>query len=213
METGFMRGAAATTNIKQFTLTGFFSASPIDARMDSLQQILSLVQDGLHRDSIEISRKHNALLLSYGGRIAWNFDVSSIGLNFITGSYSYPIAVSTKPYKKYDLTGKDFRNISLDHRIVMGKVILSGETAMNQASGISMIQNLLYQPTYGTTLFISYRNYAVRYNAPYGNCLGESGEPQNEKGLFAGLNVLLSSKVTLRAFTDFYRFPWLKIQN
>jgi hypothetical protein len=69
---------------------------------------------------------------------------------------------------------------------------------------------MLYQPAYGTTLFISYRNYSAKYNAPFGNCLGESGEPQNEKGLFAGLNVLLSPGITLRAFTDFYHFPWLK---
>lgn len=211
MENGFMRGLAATTNIKQFTVTGFFSASPLDARKDSTQnQIRSLVTDGLHRDSAEMSRKHNTMLLSYGGRVAYNFDVSSIGLNIIKGIYSIPLAEQTSLYKKYTLIGKEFQNLSIDHRIVMGKIILSGETAIDQKNSISMIQNILYQPAYGTIVFISYRNYSVKYNAPFGNCLGESGIPQNEKGLFAGLNVLLSSKLTLRAFTDFYHFPWLK---
>ena len=211
METGFMRGAAASINIKKFTVTGFFSASPLDARKDSAQnQILSLVEDGLHRDSIEMNRRHNALLISYGGRVAYNFDVSSIGLNVVRGNYSIPLAEPTALYKKYALTGKDFQDISLDNRIVMGKVILSGEIAVDRTNSIAMIQNILYQPVYGTTLFISYRNYAIKYNAPFGNCIGESGIPQNEKGIFAGLNVLLSSKLTLRAFTDFYHFPWLK---
>jgi hypothetical protein len=210
METGFMRGAASTITIKQFSLTGFISASPLDARKDSANQIKSLVTDGLHRDSLEMSRRHNTLLISYGGRVAWNFDVSSIGLNFIKGSYSHPFAIPTLLYKKYDLTGKDFQNISIDNRIIMGKVIVSGEVAIDQTADISLIQNLLYQPAYGTTVFISYRNYSVKYNAPFGNCLGESGKPQNEDGLFTGINVLLSPKFTLRAFTDFYHFPWLK---
>lgn len=210
METGFMRGAAATLNIKQFTVTGFFSIAPMDARKDTLNRIKSLVTDGLHRDSSEMNRKHNTFLLSYGGRVAYNFDVSSIGLNFIKGNYGLPFAASTLLYKKYALTGKDFQNLSIDNRIVLGKVVLSGEVAINQTINISIIQNMLYQPAYGTTLFISYRNYAAKYNAPFGNCLGESGDPQNEKGLFAGLNALLSSQFTLRAFTDFYHFPWLK---
>lgn len=210
METGFMRGAAATLPFKKFTLTGFVSAAPIDARLDSINQIKSLVTDGLHRDSVSLDRKHNTLLTSYGGRAAWDFDVSSIGLNFVMGSYSRPNAPSTLLYKKYALTGKDFHNASIDNRIVLGKVIFSGEVAMNQTSSISLIQNILYQPAYGTSLFISYRNYSAKYNSPFGNCLGESGEPQNEKGLFAGLNILLSNQLTLRAFTDFYHFPWLK---
>jgi hypothetical protein len=142
--------------------------------------------------------------------VAYNFDVSSIGLNVVEGSYSLPLTESTALYKKYALTGKDFQNMSIDNRIVLGKVILSGEVAINQANSIAMIQNILYQPAYGTTLFISYRNYAAKYTAPFGNCLGESGVPQNEKGIFAGLNVLLSPKLTLRAFTDFYHSPWLK---
>src|ERR1035437_2408658 len=39
METGFMRGMAATIAFKKFDLTGFFSISPLDGRLDTLNKI------------------------------------------------------------------------------------------------------------------------------------------------------------------------------
>ena len=210
METGFMRGAAATFNVKKFIVTGFFSASPLDTRRDSLNNIASLIETGLHRDSLEWSRRHNAMLLSYGGRIAWKHDVSVIGINAVNGIYSDSLAVPSALYKMYDLTGKRFGNVSLDHRVVLGKVLLSGEIAKSSSGEWAVIQNLLIQPAYGYTFFISYRNYSAAYRAPFGNCLGENGLPQNEKGIFAAVTMLLSSKVTIRSFADFYQYPWLK---
>ena len=210
METGFMRGAAASFSVKDFTITGFFSASPLDGRLDSLNKITSLVTDGLHRDSLGLSRRHNVTQFAYGGRLAWKYDVSVIGFNVIKGFYSKAFAVPTAAYRKYDFTGDQFANISLDHRIVLGKVLLTGEVAVSRTGNWAVIQNLLLQPLYGYTFYLSIRDYSPAYRAPFGNCLGESGLPQNEKGVFAAITMLLSPKVTIRTFADFYRYPWLK---
>jgi hypothetical protein len=148
METGFMRGAAATFNVKKFIVTGFFSSSPLDTRRDSLNNIASLIVTGLHRDSLEWSRRHNAMLLSYGGRIAWKHGVSVIGINTVNGIYSDSLAVPSALYKMYDLTGKRFGNVSLDHRVVLGKLLLSGEIAKSSSGEWAVIQNLLIQPAY-----------------------------------------------------------------
>jgi hypothetical protein len=210
METGFMRGMAATLAFKKFDLTGFLSVAPLDGRLDTLDMVTSLVTDGLHRDSLEWSRRHNITQVSYGGRFAWKQDVSVVGLNFISGLYSKAFASPTAVYRKYDFTGSQFRNVSLDHRLVLGKILLSGEVALNLSGNWAIIQNLLYQPLYGYTFFLSIRDYSPAYRAPFGNCLGESGLPQNEKGVFAAITMLLSSKVTIRSFADFYSYPWLK---
>jgi hypothetical protein len=210
METGFMRGMAATLGFKKFDLTGFLSVAPVDGRLDTLNKITSLVTDGLHRDSLEWSRRHNITQISYGGRLAWKHDVSVVGLNFIGGLYSKAFASPTAIYRKYDFTGSQFSNMSLDHRLVLGKILLSGEVALNQSGNWAIIQNLLFQPLYGYTFFLSIRDYSPAYRAPFGNCLGESGLPQNEKGVFAAITMLLSSKVTIRSFADFYSYPWLK---
>lgn len=210
METGFMRGTAATLTFKKLSLTGFFSASPLDARLDTLNRITSLVTDGLHRDSLEWSRRHNAMLIAYGGRIAWKHDVSEIGINLINGIYSNAFAVPSAPYRIYDFKGTRFRNMSLDHRVVLGKLLLSGEIAISRSSDWAIIQNLMLQPTYGYTFFISFRDYSPAYRAPFGNCLGESGLPQNERGVFLAATILINSKIKLRSFADFYQYPWLK---
>ena len=210
METGFMRGAAATFNVKKFSITGFFSASPLDTRLDSVNNIASINVTGLHRDSLEWSRRHNTMLLSYGGRIAWKHDVSVIKINVINGIYSNALAVPSALYKMYDLTGTRFGNMSLDHRVVLGKLLLTGEIATSRSGEWAVIQNLLIQPAYGYTFFISYRNYSPAYRAFFGNCLGESGLPQNEKGIFAAITMLLSPKIAIRSFADFYQYPWLK---
>jgi hypothetical protein len=210
MEIGFMRGVAATISFKKINLTGFFSASPLDSRVDSTYKITSFVTDGLHRDSLEWSRRHNSMQIAYGGRIAWKHNVSVVGINFINGFYSKALASPTAVYRKYDLTGTQFGNVSLDHRIVLGKLLLSGEVALSRSGNWAIIQNLLFQPVYGYTFFLSFRDYSPAYRAPFGNCLGESGLPQNENGVFAAITMLLRSKITLRAFADFYRYPWLK---
>ena len=210
METGFMRGMAATLTFKKFDLTGFLSVAPLDGRLDTLKKITSLVTDGYHRDSLEWSRRHNITQVSYGGRIAWKQDVSVVGLNFISGIYSKAFAIPTAVYRKYDFSGSQFSNVSMDHRLVFGKILLSGEVAINQSGNWAIIQNLLYQPLYGYTFFLSIRDYSKAYRAPFGNCLGESGLPQNEKGVFAAITMLLSPKVTIRSFADFYSYPWLK---
>jgi len=210
MESGFMRGAAATIAFRKFMVSGFFSAAPMDARLDTVNKITSLVTDGYHRDSTEWSRRHNIMQIAYGGRLAWKHDVSVIGLNVINGFYSKAFGVPTAVYRKYDQTGKQFGNVSLDHRIVLGKLLLTGEVARSLSGEWALIQNLLLQPLYGYTFFLSFRDYSMAYRAPFGNCLGESGLPENEKGVFAALTMLLNSKVTLRSFADFYRYPWLK---
>lgn len=210
METGFMRGMAATLGFKKFDLTGFLSVAPLDGRLDTLNKITSLVTDGLHRDSLEWSRRHNITQVSYGGRFAWKHNVSVVGLNFISGLYSKAFASPSAIYRKYDFTGSQFSNVSLDHRLVLGKILLSGEVAINQSGNLAIIQNMLFQPLYGYTFFLSIRDYSPAYRAPFGNCLGESGLPQNEKGVFAAITMLLSSKVTIRSFADFYNYPWLK---
>jgi hypothetical protein len=210
METGFMRGAAASFTFKKFNITGFFSASPSDGRLDTINKITSLVTDGLHRDSMEWNRRHNLTQVSYGGRFAWKQDVSVIGINVISGFYSKAFAVPSALYRKYDFTGSQFGNMSLDHRIVLGKLLLSGEVAVSRLGEWAIIQNMLLQPLYGYTFFLSIRDYSPAYRAPFGNCLGESGLPQNEKGVFAAITMLLSPKVTIRTFADFYSYPWLK---
>ena len=210
MESGFMRGSAATIVVRKFMVTGFFSAAPLDARLDTVNKITSLVTDGYHRDSTEWSRRHNVTQIAYGGRIAWKHDVSVIGLNVINGFYSRAFDIPTAAYRKYDQIGTQFGNISLDHRIVLGKLLLTGEIARSLSGEWAVIQNLLFQPLYGYTFYLSIRDYSPAYRAPFGNCLGESGQPQNEKGVFAAITMLLSSKVTLRSFADFYQYPWLK---
>jgi len=210
METGFMRGMAATLAFKKFDLTGFLSVAPLDGRLDTLDNVTSLDTDGLHRDSLEWSRRHNITQVSYGGRFAWKHDVSVVGLNFISGRYSKDFASPTAVYRKYDFTGSQFSNVSLDHRLVLGKILLSGEVAINRSGNWAIIQNMLFQPLYGYTFFLSIRDYSPTYRAPFGNCLGESGLPQNERGVFAAITMLLSSKVTVRSFVDFYSYPWLK---
>jgi len=210
METGFMRGVAATLAFKKFNITGFFSATPLDGRLDSLSKVTSLVTDGLHRDSLEWSRRHNLTQVAYGGRVAWKKDVSVVGINFIGGIYSKAFAIPSAAYRKYDFTGTRFGNLSLDHRIVLGKLLLTGEIALSRTGDWAVIQNMLLQPLYGYTFFLSLRDYSKAYRAPFGNCLGESGLPQNEKGIFAAITMLLSPKVTIRTFADFYSYPWLK---
>jgi len=89
-------------------------------------------------------------------------------------------------------------------------LLVSGEVAVSRSGKWAFIQNLMLQPAYGYTFFISFRDYSPAYRAPFGNCLGESGLPQNERGVFLAATMLLSSKVSIRSFADFYQYPWLK---
>ena len=55
-----------------------------------------------------------------------------------------------------------------------------------------------------------YRNYQKEYQNLKSNAFGENSLNANEKGIFVGVNTNLNSKVTLSAFYDSFKFPWLK---
>jgi hypothetical protein len=44
----------------------------------------------------------------------------------------------------------------------------------------------------------------------YGSAFGESGQPQNEMGIYTGLRLRVAENWTLSAYVDQFRFPWLR---
>ena len=57
-----------------------------------------------------------------------------------------------------------------------------------------------------------YRNISKGYQSLYTNAFTESSTTSNEKGFFSGISIRPSNEWRLDAYTDFYKFPWLRFR-
>jgi hypothetical protein len=55
-----------------------------------------------------------------------------------------------------------------------------------------------------------YRNYARGHTNLFGHSFSEAGHIHNEKGVYMGVSLNPLPRITLKAYADFYRFPWLR---
>ncbi len=63
------------------------------------------------------------------------------------------------------------------------------------------------------TLSLVYRNYQRGYETFYNAAFAESGRmANNERGIYAGLNVNINKAWSVNAYFDLFEFPWLKYQ-
>lgn len=68
----YMQGAAATVSVgKGLDATAFVSYRPIDATLDTLGNIRTIVTSGYHRTTTELRKKNNAHETTVGGNIHW----------------------------------------------------------------------------------------------------------------------------------------------
>jgi len=220
-ENSYMRGGAAWLQFGRVGIVGFYSNHNADANvieetpdtLDNTKYISSLQESGYHRTLNEILDKQTLNIINYGGRIHYHHDHFKIGL---TGHLTHFDAIMENPdqiYNHFRARGNKFINVGFDFDVLLFKnTNLFGEFTSNDKRSIAMLTGLVSILHPKVSIAMIYRHYPVDHTNLYGHGFSEGGSTQNETGIYMGISVNPLPNVTLKAYADVYRFPWLRYQ-
>lgn len=209
-ESGFFRGAAAVTEIDNFSLTTFYSNRRIDANLNNEGEITSFKVDGLHRTPLEMEKRKNTREQVGGANINYREGRFQVGLSALYHRYNRMYNPTFRAYNRYYLRDTANFNAGIDYSYQLPGFIFAGETALARSGAVATINMLQYRPSVNLNLSALHRYYPVSYNALYAQAFSEGNRVQNEHGLYLGAGFQPFQRVSVNSYIDLIRFPWLK---
>jgi hypothetical protein len=214
-EASFFRGIANTLELlPKIDLTSFISFRKLDASIKHTAAALPTLQNisisGLHRTATELKNQKALEQLVYGMVLQYTGDHLNLGLVGYRSDYQYEFVTGPQLYNKYGFTGKHLVNTGAHYNYTFRNIYFYGETAHSLSNGWAVVNGALASMSSKVSVVVLHRNYDRDYHSFFSNGVGEATEISNEKGIYTGLNYMPSRRWTFSAYSDYFRFPWLK---
>lgn len=221
----YMQGLATTLELYGGTLSLLFSTRYIDATLNDDGTISTVLTNATHRTAGDMAKKNNAAQTAVGahysyGKVSGKGVEWNVGVSYLYTAFSRPLAPVTpskdgtispsKQYRLYFPNGSNLWNGSIDYRLKTGPLTLTGETAVSENGAIATLANVMLPVVRKVMVTLVGRIYPYRYHASYGSALGDSRNVTNEKGILVGTRWAINKTLSLDAYTDVVRFPWLR---
>ncbi|MDY0078010.1 MAG: hypothetical protein RBR87_12135 [Bacteroidales bacterium] len=219
-ENYFLRGGAVTLGLRNVSLTAFYSNKNIDANIDQIDSVsnqiatvTSLQESGLHRTVNELMDKNAINQQVFGGRLSYQSRFFEVGIIGHQTTLEANLTPRMYPYNKFQIVDGDLSNYGFDFRLMLPKTIFFGEIAASSNGGIAALAGVTAQPAGFFTTTIAYRHYQKNYQNFFSNAFAESSSPNNETGIYVGINASLAARWQLKAYADHFTFPWLRYRT
>ena len=210
----YMQGAAATVSVgKGLDATAFVSYRPIDATLDTLGNIRTIVTSGYHRTTTELRKKNNAHETTVGGNIHWEGGGFHLGATAVYTRFDRSLKPDTQRlYRRYAPMGNGFVNASVDYGYINHRIAVNGETAVGNSHGIATINSISFVATRTLSLLAMQRFYSKRYSSLLASSFSDGGHIQNESGIYIGGNWQATRHLSLLFYTDYAYFAQARYQ-
>jgi DNA uptake protein ComE-like DNA-binding protein len=219
-ENVFFRGIGASISLKNIEISAFYSRHNRDANImttDSLSgmvnEVSSFQETGYHRIPSEIKDKNAINEMLCGGNIQFQNAFLSLG---ITGSYSQwsaRYAPKKEVYSQYSFTGLSNMDIGLDYQFIYRSIFGFGEISRSWNGGLAWLSGIEVNPDPNLRFSVIYRDYQRSYQNLFGNAIGQNSKNVNEKGVIVNAAIKLFAGISISAYMDLFRFPWLKYRT
>ncbi len=210
-ENQFFRGIASSVSYKKLEMNLFYSNKKRDANIVSEDEFSSLQNTGYHRTIGELSDKNSVSEKVYGANLNYTIKRIKIGITAYHQSFDKTYITDDQPYKKYYFSGKENYCFGSDFQAIFKNIDLFGEIAFSKNNAKAVLAGMTVYLNSLATFHFHYRNYSKAFQNFYTAAISENTNPRNEKGFYAGTEIELHAKWKLSAYTDFFRFPWLKM--
>ncbi|MDR0667251.1 MAG: helix-hairpin-helix domain-containing protein [Prevotellaceae bacterium] len=208
-ETMFRRGVALTLQHRSWKASAFVSYKNIDASADS-SEFVAFQTTGQHNTLSRMAGKQAVSETLAGTNISYRFEHFHIGMTALWYRYGKDYNRAVKPYNRFELSEPQNANIGIDFYGVWPRVSVFGEGALSANGGWAALAGALFNIDPALCLSLLYRNYSRHYQAMYAQGFGETGHVANENGFYAGLRWFPLPDITVSAYADAYRFPWMR---
>ncbi len=209
----FFRGVAGTFRFGKARLGIFYSQKNNDGNIAGNDSagwfVTSLQTSGYHRTASEIEDKNAVRNTNYGGNLSWNLNYLKIGTTFIRQLLELPLIPAAHLYNQFWFSGSENLNGCIDYLFSKGRYQLFGEAAMSKSKGIAFVQGAVINLNDQLSFSALLRHFDKNYQALWANTFAEGSNISNESGLYFGTKLLPVKFVTLSAYSDIYRSPWI----
>lgn len=218
-EYNFHRGLGITVTKRKWEYTLFVSRRALNATLkkDSvdgqLLYISSILSSGYHRTTVEMGHRNNLQALSFGSVLKYMSKKWHAGINWVDYRFSHPFKPSDQPYDRFSVNENSWRNVSLDYSYTFKNFHIFGEIACDKNFRLALISGLIASIDRSVDIAMVIRRIDKAYQSMYGNAFTENNMPSNETGIYTGISIKASNLVTIEAFGDFYKFPWLRFPS
>ena len=219
-ESQYLRGLCATFKIKRMEITGFVSYHFLDGNIiqkDSITgkilAVSSIQETGYHRTPAEQEDQDALSELLCGGNINYTGKFYKLGISGYYSKWSAKLLPSVHPYNQFSFSGNESYALGFDYQFRFRYVYLSGELTRCQNGKIALLAGLNAEPDSRVRLSLIYRNYPSGFQNIHSNAFGQQSSNANESGIYAFIRVDLHPKLSVSAYADIYKFPWLRYRN
>ncbi|MFY0651755.1 MAG: helix-hairpin-helix domain-containing protein [Cyclobacteriaceae bacterium] len=222
LESGFMRGAAATYELDDFELTAFYSRLAQDGSIkndttftDFDEYISSIQQTGFHRTANEFSNKDVITENTYGANLLYKKASGDlqVGATFIGTDYSVPLFKKPNNYNQFEFQGDNNYNFGGYANYNWQNFLFFGEAAVSRSGGVGAVGGFIGSLSPIISISMALRNYDRNFHSFYGNAFGESSRNINESGVYWGIKITPSRKYFFTAYYDRFKFSWLRFRT
>jgi hypothetical protein len=216
-EFNFHRGIGITLQKRKWMPTVFVSIRKLNAAIvqDSMGNnfFSSFQTSGYHRTASEIRNKNTIRQFAWGVNWQYNKETLHAGVSYVAYHYSLPLNKSDEPYKLYSIKGDSWYNAGVDFAYTLKNLHVFGEAAIDYRRHKALLTGMLISADRRVDISFLYRDISKQYQSLYGNAFTENTMPSNEQGIYAGIVIRPIDGWRLDAYTDIYRFPWLRYQS
>jgi hypothetical protein len=213
-ENEFFRGVAATVALSsRLSASAFVSRRTRDATLDTTgraTRVRTLSSGGLHRTPGQRRRKDALAMSTVGGAVQYRAGTLQLGLAGYHSRFEHPLRPTDRPYRRFDLTGRRASKGSLFGHLFLGDYTLFGEVVRTLNGQYGSVAGASLNGDRGVQALLLGRWYPPSLWSLHNGAVGETGDPQNEIGVYTGLRLPVSEHWRLSAYVDQYQFPWLR---
>jgi len=220
-ENSFFRGVGATFGNKFLSATVFASRRKLDATFtsdtllaDDYQVVSAISLGGLHRTESERANKNALTENILGGNVQVQRGMWKMGVVAVERNFSDSISAKSDWYAQRKFAGRTQNVSGMYAEGVWKNSSLFGEFSRSSNGAMASVFGLTsaLHPRLSATLL--FRNFDVDFQSVYSNVIAEGNSilPSNERGMYASIQAQLSKKISLNAYTDGVKFPWLRYQ-
>jgi len=218
-ENQFLRGSAVTLGYKRFTFTAFGSHKKIDATIaltDSLSgealQVSALQYTGLHRTPRELENRRSLGETMYGGRAALTGSRYQAGLTFYKMEFDARLEPAGRLYNRHYFRGTNNHAMGADLLYLFRGGQFFSEISRSASGGMAMLAGGSLFPSSRMVLSAVYRKYDKDYHNLYNAPFAESSNAAGEEGIFLGILLMVSPKITFSGYVDYFSFNWMRFR-
>ena len=212
-ENRFMRGTAASLQLRNWKTDAWFSSHAVDANIDSgyfPPFATSLQRSGYHRTASEMDDRHSIRETSMGANIRYENKMVSAGILFHSIHYNLPLILNSSPYGRFRFAGRTNTNASAYYSHTLKNVHIFGELATDEEGETAWLAGLIVLLDSRLSLGFSSRSYSKGYTALQGNAFGANSDNANETGQYLAVCYRLSRSLTYSVSMDLQQFPFSK---